>query len=647
MRFILGFIGVIIMGALILLGYFYSQVSVDLSPIINYKPKLTTQIFDRNGELVANVFDEENRQYTSFDQIPPRVVEALVAVEDTGFFEHGGINFEAIFRAAIKDIKAMSLVEGASTLSQQLVKNLVLTRDKKFARKLKEAILAFKIEDELTKEEIIERYLNHVYFGHGYYGIKTAALGYFKKNLNELTLKEIAMLVGLPKAPSNYDPTRHMDFSLSRANAVISRMAALGWITNEEYVAALAETPVVYDETLTQNRAPYLVDETLKELAKRYPDVKTGGYKITLTADLKVQEMARAALRYGYSEILKRDKNASVGVLNGAVIVTNPLTGEVLAMVGGVDYAKSSYNRATQSARQPGSSFKPFIYQIALDLGYSPMSEVADIPRVFEGMGGSPDKKDWKPKNFGGDFQGFITMKEALKKSRNLATINLLNSIGLDVVWNRLDEFGFENVPQNLSIALGSFGVSPFDYSESYSVFAGMGKIAKTYLVSSVSKGDGMPDFIAEPEIREIEAPEQVYLMVDMLKTVVNQGTGRGAKVAGIDIGGKTGTTNNSVDAWFCGFTPELQVIVWYGNDDNTPMRKVEGGGRTAAPVFREFLTNYLKEYPETKRKFDVPSGVFHRVYKGSDELYTRTSQLPVKNTMDTVSKQEDEGLLF
>ncbi|RAZ26259.1 transglycosylase domain-containing protein [Campylobacter hyointestinalis] len=643
MKHIFSFFTIIAICLLVGFMYFYSQIRVDISTIIDYKPKLTTQIFDRNGNLVANIFDEENRHYAQYDEIPQRVIESLIAIEDTSFFEHGGINVEAIFRAAIKDIKAMALVEGASTITQQLIKNMVLTRDKKFTRKLREIILAIKIEDELTKEQIIERYLNQVYFGHGYYGIKTAALGYFKKSLNELSLKEIAMLVGLPKAPSNYDPTRHMDLSISRANGVISRLFNLGWITQDEYEASLKETPIVFDETLTQNRAPYLVDEAIKEAIKHYPDIKYGGYKVTLTADLKIQDIAQNALKFGYTEILKRDKNADEAYLNGAIIVTNPTNGEILALVGGVDYAKSNFNRATQSERQPGSSFKPFIYQIALDLGYSPMSKVADISRVFENVGRSEEDRDWKPKNYGGNFEGYITLKDALKQSRNLATINLLNSIGLDIVSQKLSNFGFKNIPQNLSIALGSFGISLIEFSQHYSMFAGLGTTSKSNLIKSIQKDEVITEFSSEQTV--MIKPEQAYLMIDMLKTVVEEGTGRGAKVAGIEIAGKTGTTNNNIDAWFCGFTPEVQAIIWYGNDNNMPMRKIEGGGRTAAPVFREFIQNYIKEFPDTKRKFDTPKEVYHKIYEGNDAIYTDTSPLP-KQQINAIDMQEG-GLIF
>lgn len=646
MKYIFNLLIIIALTAIGGVIYFYSQIKIDISKIVDYNPKLTTHIYDRNGDLVAYIFDEENRQYAKFDEIPPRIIEALIAIEDTAFFEHGGINYEAIFRAAIKDIQAMALVEGASTLTQQLVKNMLLTREKKFTRKLKEIIISYEVEKKLTKEQIIERYLNQVYFGHGYHGIKTAALGYFKKNLDELSIKEISMLVGLPKAPSSYDPTKHLDLSLSRANNVLLRMYNIGWITDKEYQAAIKETPKIYDQTLTQNKAPYLVDETIKQLTPLYKDIKYGGYKITLNADLKIQEMAREALKFGYNEILKRDKDANTTVLNGAMIVTNPTNGEILALVGGVDYAKSNFNRATQSYRQPGSSFKPFIYQIALNQGLSPQSRVADISRIYEGVNkNNEENKDWKPKNFSDNFKGLITLNDALKQSRNLATINLLNAIGLDVVQRNLEDFGFKNIPNNLSIALGSFGVSLMDYSEQYSIFPGLGTRHKNRLINSVESKDGQI-FKFEPQSSEIIKPEQAYLMVKMLQNVVNNGTGRSAKIDGIELGGKTGTTNDSIDAWFCGFAPEIQVLVWYGNDNNTPMRYVEGGSRTAAPVFKQFMQEYIANYPQTKRDFDMPSGVYRKIYDGVDALYTSTSPLP-KEQNSILEKQDKEGIIF
>ncbi len=640
MRYLLGFIVAVVLSGVLWLSFFYSELRVGLDHVIDYKPKLSTEFYDVNGELVANIFDGQNRKYAHYNEIPPRMIEALIAVEDTAFFEHDGVNLEAIFRAVIKDIQSMSLKEGASTITQQLIKNMVLTRERKFSRKLKEVILAYQIEKKLNKEQILERYLNEVYLGHGYYGVKTAAQGYFKKSLDALSLKEIAILVGLPKAPSNYDPTRHLDLSIARANAVITRLKDLGWISKDEYISAINELPVVYDETLTQNKAPYVIDEAIKQLSTIYPDIKSGGYKVNLTIDLRLQNVAQNALQMGYDEILKRDNNASTDKLNGAILVTNPQNGQILAMLGGIDYAKSNYNRVTQSTRQPGSSFKPFVYQIALNSGYSPASKVADVAMAFDGVG--DDKKAWKPKNYAKDFAGFISLKEALIKSRNLATISLLVDVGFDNVWKKLGEFGFKNIPPNLSIALGSFGISMIDYSELYSVFAGLGRISKPYLINQITDRYGQSKEF-KPSFREIEPAKQAYLMIDMMRSVVTSGTARRARIEGVEVAGKTGTTNNNIDAWFCGFTPDMQAIIWYGNDDNTPMRKIEGGGLTAAPVFAAFGREYFKIYPDAKKEFDVPSGV------ESDDgvLHTNISRLPSNKTDNALQTQEEEGLIF
>ena len=267
MKYLLSIIMIMIIGIAGALLYFYEQIRFEADKLLYYNPPLTTQVFDSKGELIANLFKGEHRLYVNFDEIPARVIEGLIAIEDTNFFEHNGVNYDAIFRAIIKDIKARKFVEGASTLTQQLVKTTLLTRKKKIIRKLKEILLSFKIESILTKEEILERYLNQVYFGHGYYGIKTAAKGYFHKNLNELTLKEIAILVGLPKAPSFYNPTKNLEFALSRANNVIFRMHSLGWCDDKELAKGLKEIPIVYDETLSLNKAPYVISELVKQLS--------------------------------------------------------------------------------------------------------------------------------------------------------------------------------------------------------------------------------------------------------------------------------------------------------------------------------------------------------------------------------------------
>ncbi|HDZ4961385.1 TPA: penicillin-binding protein 1A [Campylobacter jejuni] len=630
LKYIFSFFTLLFIAGFIYVAYLFTSADTEGYTFKEYKPPLTTQIYDRNGKLVANIF-EQHRFYAPYEELPPRLIEALVAIEDTSFFEHNGVNIDAIFRAAVKIIKSGGkTMEGASTLSQQFIKNTELTPERTITRKIREALLAYKMETILTKEQILERYLNFIFFGHGYYGVKTAALGYFHKNLNELSLKEIAMLVGMPKAPNSYDPTKHLDLSISRANNVISRMYNLGWISKADYDTAIKEIPQVYDDTLTQNAAPYVVDEVIKQLSPNIKDLKTGGYKIILNIDLDVQNMAQNALKFGYDEIVKRDKDANLSTLNGAMVVVNHQSGDVLALVGGVDYEKSNYNRATQSMRQPGSSFKPFVYQVAINLGYSPMSEIADISRIFEG--GAGNNEDWKPKNERGKFLGLITLKEALTRSRNLATINLALDMGLDVLYSKLMEFGFKDIPPNLSIVLGSFGISPLKYSKFYTMFGNYGTIKDPQIIRQVQDKTGKTIMEFNSNERKVSDEAQSFLVLDMMRNVVEKGTGRNARVKDIEIAGKTGTTNKSVDAWFCGLTPEIEAIIWYGNDNNKPMRYTEGGARTAAPVFREFLTQYIEKFPDTTRKFRIPNGVYRGNYKGESAYYTTKSPLPKAN---------------
>ena len=621
----------------------YSQIRFDINKIVDYNPPLTTQFFDKNDKLVANIFQNEHRLYVKYKDIPPMIIESLIAIEDTYFFEHNGVNIDAIIRAIIKDIKHMKLVEGASTLTQQLIKTMALTREKKIIRKIKEILLSLRLETLLSKEEILERYLNQVYFGHGYYGIKTASLGYFHKELDQLNLKEIAILVGLPKAPSFLDPTKNLKFSLSRANQVIMRLKNLGWINEKQYSEAIDFIPIIYDETLTQNKAPYVIDAAIKELKDNIDDLKTAGYKIKLTIDLEAQKIAKDALLYGYKKIKQRDiyidtNKSTTKTLNGAIINIESATGKIIAMVGGVDYKKSSFNRVTQAKRQPGSAIKPFIYQSALNLGYSTASKLVDIGRTYEYKSKKNKLKKWQPQNYAEDFKGLISLRYSLVHSRNLATINLVTEMGIDVLYKNLKYFGFKDIPYDLSITLGSFSISPMKLSELYTIFSNNGIRVTPYLIESIENKTGHT-LKFEAEKKYITSKEQIYLMTSILKDVVKKGTGRAAKVRGIEIAGKTGTTNNNVDAWFCGYSPTIQTIVWYGNDDNKPMRRTETGGRTAAPVFAYFYRHYLQIHPEIKRKFDKPSSVQSIIFNNQKEFFTKTSPIPKLSTTQIIRK--------
>jgi penicillin-binding protein 1A len=629
-----------------LIGYYWTQHSYETDSLINYTPKVTTRIYDRNGEKIANIFNKEHRYYAPFEEIPPRVVEALLAIEDTVFFEHPGVNIDAIFRAIIKDIKARKLVEGASTITQQLVKNTLLTREKKLSRKIKELIYSLKIERELTKEQILERYLNEVYLGHGYYGIKTAADGYFHKKLSDLTLKEIAVLVGLPKAPSFYAPTKNYELSMGRANRVVSRMHSLGWIDTKTYQEALKEQPEVFDDTLTQNKAPYIVDEVIRQLQSEYPDIKSGGYEIYTTIDIALQGVARDSLKYAYDLAIERAEKAGennesfIGDLNGAMVSIDPKSGDVLALVGGVDYTKSSYNRATQGRRQPGSAFKPFIYQVAIDMGYSGATELIDIARTYEYEKDGEEMK-WQPKNYEKNYKGLIPLREALVHSRNLATINLVTDIGLLPMLKKLKAYGIDDLPPDLSLSLGSISLSPLDLAKYYSSFANNGIQVEPLLITRVESSKGVKSY--QSKQRFITSPQQAYLMTTILRDVVNRGTGRRARVYGIELAGKTGTTNKSVDAWFAGYSPTMETIVWFGNDNNTPMRKKETGGKVAGPAFRKYYQEVLRLYPQVKRKFDQPEGIIEIIHGGEKEYFTDISKPPNVNT----TADPDEGLIF
>jgi penicillin-binding protein 1A len=611
--------------------YFLKKYGHETQKLVDYKPRQTTRIYDRNGELIANIFDKQHRLYVPFDEIPPRLIEALLAIEDTTFFEHPGINTDAIFRAIIKDIKARKLVEGASTITQQLVKNTLLTRDKKISRKLKEVLFSLKIEYELSKEEILERYLNEIYLGHGYYGVKTAALGYFHKDLDRLTLKEMAILVGLPKAPSYYSPTKNYEMALGRANRVISRMHDLGWIDDTMHTEAMDERPEVYNDTLTLNKAPYIVDEVVRQLRSDFEDIRTGGYEITTTIDLKLQDSARRAIKYAYDLAVKRsegqeDFNASM--LNGALVSLDSKSGDILALVGGVDYAQSSYNRATQGLRQPGSAFKPFLYQVALDLGYSGATELIDVARTYEYEKNGETQK-WQPKNYEKDYKGLITLREALVHSRNLATINLVTDVGLSMMLREMKRYGIKDLPHDLSLSLGSISFSPLALAKYYTSFANQGIQVEPQLIRSVSNGYGSIRNYESTE-KFITTPQQSYLMTTILRDVVRRGTGRRASVRGIEIAGKTGTTNKSMDAWFAGYSPTIETVVWFGNDDNTPMIKRETGGRVAGPAFAYYFKELLTLYPQTKRIFDQPDGIISTIIKGNKEYFSDVSKAPL-----------------
>ena len=647
----------------LVLGYFLLTNDYNIDKLVNYHPEVTTRIYDKNGDKIANIFNKKHRYYAKFEEIPPRIIEALVAIEDTTFFEHPGINIDAIFRAAIKVIRAGSAVEGASTITQQLVKNVLLTREKKLSRKIKEAIYALKIERFLTKEQILERYLNEIYYGHGYYGIKTAADGYFHKKLSDLTLKEMAILVGLPKAPSTYAPTKNYELSMGRANRVVKRMHILGWIDESTYESALEELPKVYNTTLTQNKAPFIVDEVLRRSREKLgiDDIKTGGYEIYTTIDIRLQAAARESIKKAYELSLKRIKDYEIydakrlsknpayempadvntSLLNGALVSLDSKSGDILALVGSYDYKISSYNRATQGRRQPGSAFKPFIYQVAIDLGYSGATQLVDISRTYKYEKDGQEKK-WQPKNYEKNYKGLVSLREALIHSRNLATINLVNDIGLSQLLSQLKKFGIKNLPHDLSISLGTISLSPLELAKYYTSFSNHGVQVQPHLIRYVNKNE-KTIYEKRDLAHVITTPTQAYIMTTILRDVVKRGTGRRAKAKGIELAGKTGTTNNNVDGWFAGYSPTIETVVWFGNDDNTPMHRWETGGKISGPAFSNYYKNVLRLYPQIQRKFEKPEGIIEVDMDGKKEYFSDISKPP---RAESEVKTEEE-LLF
>jgi len=392
----------------------------------------------------------------------------------------------------------------------------------------------------------------------------------------------------------------------------------------------------------------------MRQLGDAFPDIRSGGYKIYTTIDMRLQEAGYKALQSGRNEILKRaeeagelDENMQTQ-LNGALMSMDPNTGEVLAMVGGYDYSVSSYNRVTQAKRQPGSAFKPFIYQVALDSGMTPATLVPDIARTYTYKGDDGEEKEWKPKNYKNEYKGMVTIRNALTYSRNLATINMVSDMGFGKVVEGLHRLGIvENLPPDLSIALGTIALSPHDLAKYYTIFAGNGVQTNPILIRQVITPKG-ETFRYENKRRQVDTKEQTYLMTSILQDVVSFGTGTAARVAGVEIAGKTGTTNKNVDAWFIGYSPTIETVVWYGNDNNTPMRRSETGGRAAGQVFRYYTEDLFRIYPNTKRYFDRPAGVYMQ-NKSTDsnetENFTDVSQTPAVGEEET--PKTDDKLVF
>lgn len=739
--------------------------------IADYKPNIITKVYSDDNTLIGE-FAVERREVIPISKVPPLLIQAFVAAEDDRFFEHEGIDFFSILRAFIKNLKAGGVVQGGSTITQQVAKSL-LTSERTFERKAKEAILAYRIEKNFSKNEILYLYLNQIYLGHGAYGVQAAAQNYFHKDVGDLTLAEMSILAGLPQAPSKYSPSANPEKARERQNYVLNRMAEEGYINIVEATDAM-NTPIeVYPvDDINNDVAPYFTEHVRRYLEKKYGAdmLYNEGLTVFTTVNVDMQTAARKALREGlfaldkrqgyrgaihhvseenieeeiaklqeklekkpikegeiyegvvvevnsgkkYTEVrLGPDVNGRISLddmawarkpdpevdyyevriknpadvlavgdviyvkvmgavgkegyltlslyqeplVQGAVLSLDPENGFVKTMVGGFDFVKSKFNRAVQSRRQPGSAFKPIIYSAAIDKGYTPATIIMDSPIIYKS---NEDAFAWKPKNYEDKFYGPTTLRTALTKSRNVVTIKIVQDLGLDYVINYARRLGIRShLNRDLSLSLGSSGVSLLELTSAYSVFPAQGVRHEPIFITKIMDRDGnileelsasdpadeietediqdatsggeqekndrkdenndegeqadermeeLPDALKNLPEDHVISPQTAYIMTSLLENVVQRGTGWRAKALKRPVAGKTGTTNDLYDAWFMGFTPNLVTGTWVGFDQEQPLGKNETGSRAASPIFVNYMQEIYKDKPI--EAFPVPEGI-------------------------------------
>ena len=570
-----------------------------LPPISNFddiKPNPVTSIYSLDGEVIKT-FTVFRFEKVSIDDIPADLKNAVISTEDKNFYKHRGFDTLGLVRSVFANIKAGSLKQGASTITQQLARILFLSNERTFDRKIKELIIAHRIEKTISKNEILELYLNSVYLGSGTYGVLSASKTYFDKELNELTLAEAALIAGLPQAPSVYSPFQNPEAAINRRNQVLKRMYKTGCITKDQYEAAkkedlhLSTKPRLY----SFNKAPYFIDFVLNELERlgfEEQEISQGGLKIYTTLDLKSQVAAQDAIvndlnAYG----LKANKTQM------ALFAFSPTTGRIYSYVGGKNYEQSQYDRIVNAIRPPGSAFKPFVYTAALQQGFGVDDIIEDSPISF---------KNWSPRNYGSKYRGKMPLWKALAISSNVAAVRLIKKTGADAVITTAREMGITTPLQNdLTIALGSNGVKLYDMVVAYGAFANGGFRVKPYAVERVENSRGVVIYEnSGPKIVKVISFDTAAGMTYMLRKVVEVGTGRAANISKA-AAGKTGTTDDYHDAWFMGYTPDIVAGVWLGNDDNTKLPGITGGGlpaRVWADYMKVATTNFADsvfDYPK------------------------------------------------
>ena len=591
---------------------FFIALTKDLPQIRNlesFKPSSVTRIYSADEVLLAEFFLEK-RDPVPIKMIPENLKKALIVTEDRSFYQHSGIDLKGILRAIFRDIKAGKFVEGASTITQQLSKTLFLKPRKTLLRKAKEAFLSFQIERRYTKDEILELYLNQVYFGSGAYGVESAARIYFGKPVSDLDLSECALLAGLPKSPSRYSPLIDKDLALKRRNIVLKQMKDTKAITEAAFKRAKEAPLILAKQDKTRVKAPYFIDYIKFFLENTIGSSRLykGGLSVVTTLDFKLQKAAEFAAEKELSALEHRMKQQFIKnpAPQCALVSLDALSGGILAMVGGRDYLKTPFNRATIARRQPGSAFKPIVYAYAIEQGFSQNKIILDAPVVFRT---GNRKKEWQPNNFSEDYKGEMTLRTALALSKNIPAVRLIEMLGPSSVAGFAHALGIKSpLYPNLSLSLGTSGVKLINLTAAYSVFPNKGKLIEPYGVMEVVDGNGRLVWRVKPNKKAVISRESAAVITDMLRSVIQDGTGKKAKTIQRPIAGKTGTTNEYKDALFIGFSPSITTGVWVGQDTFTTIGKGETGARAALPIWIEFMKRALHNRPI--RYFDIPDDV-------------------------------------
>jgi len=578
----------------------------DVRSLRGYKPSETTHIYDMKGKMLASIHGEANREVVPLNNISPHLKRAVIAIEDSYFYSHRGVNGGAVARATLANFTTGRTVEGGSTLTMQLVKNLFLSPKRALSRKVAESVLALRIEQIFKKDQILEMYLNQVYWGHNTYGAQTAARSYFNKDAANLNLAESAMMAGLIQSPEALSPFVDMKAAKARQADVLNRMRELGWITANEEAAARKQPIKLGKITSFQtSQMPYVTDAVVQELTRKFgrDAVLKGGMRIQTTIDSKMQRIAEDTARRGINTLNSQGVYAD----QMAIVSVDPRTHFIKALVGGVDVKKSQFNRATQALRQPGSAFKPFVYYAAFASGrFSPDSTILDAPV------GYPDGYEmYYPQNYDRSFGGAMTLRRALEQSRNVPAVKLGQEIGLNKVVEICRSIGIKS-PINpvISLPLGAVDLTPLEMAGAYATFANNGWYSDTTLIAQVTDSSGNVILDNTPKPRLVLDPWASASLNDALQGVITRGTATAAQI-GRPAAGKTGTTSSERDIWFVGYVPQLATAVWVGNDDYTQLGHGATGGTFVAPIWREYMSQVLQDVPVERFRsasdFDKP----------------------------------------